>query len=265
MGHAAMSRVEQLAPEQRQDEILALLQAQRRVSALALAERFGVSEDSIRRDLRQLALQGLCRRVYGGALLPAPQAASLAQRRDIAGERKHSLGRLAAALVQPGQSLLIDAGSTNLEIAAALPERAGITVVTNAPDVAGVALGREGVQVLLLGGRLDPRAGGAVGAMTLEQLRMIRADLCFPGICALDVDSGIWAMDPEEAAVKRAMIACSNATVAVITAEKLATQGSWRVAEFEQVDHVVVDALVTAAQAGELRARGVHLHQVPAG
>jgi len=260
-----MTRVEQLAPEQRQDEILALLQAQRRVSAWELAERFGVSEDSIRRDLRQLALQGRCRRVYGGALPAAAPAGTLDERRDVAGERKPQLGRLAAALVQPRQTVLIDAGTTNLAIAAALPEHAGITVVTNAPEVARAAAARAGVEVQLLGGRLDPRAGGAVGAVTLEQLRMIRADLCFPGICGLDIDSGIWAMDPEEAAVKRAMIACSNATVAVVTAEKLGTQGSWRVGGFEQVDHVVVDALVTPAQAEELRARGICLHQPDAG
>jgi DeoR/GlpR family transcriptional regulator of sugar metabolism len=235
-------------PRERQGLIVERLRRDGRVIAAGLAAEFHVSEDSIRRDLRELAAAGHCKRVYGGALRTGTFA-PLQQRDAEHVARKQALARAAAALVAPGQILFIDAGSTNTQIAAALPERHGLTVVTNAPNVANALLGRDGFDVILLGGTLHHHIGGAIGAQTVAQVRGIRADLCFPGICAVDARTGLWTFDAEENVLKQAMIQASGETVLVATAEKLQAAATHLTAPLG-----VASTLVTEAAAGGLLA-----------
>lgn len=248
-------------PQERQQWIVQRLRSHGRVVAAELAAEFEVSEDSIRRDLRELAGQGLCKRVYGGAL-PLPVAVSpLKQRRVEHTARKQALARKAATLVRQGQVLLIDAGSTNAAIAAALPERCGLTVVTNAPDVVLALLDREGFEIQLIGGRVDPRIGGAVGAQAVKELQRVRADLCFPGACALDVEGGLWSFDSEESLFKRAMVEVSGETAVVVTSDKLGTVATHRVAGLAEVQHLVVEHDVDKATRNAYAARDVAVHR----
>ncbi|MBD9367736.1 DeoR/GlpR family DNA-binding transcription regulator [Xanthomonas sp. XNM01] len=252
-------------PQERQQAILALLREHGRVVAADLAERFGVSEDSIRRDLRELAARGLCQRVYGGALKPSASPRALAARRELDSDAKRALAAAAAGLVQPGQVLLIDAGSTNACIAAALPEGRSLTVLTNAPDIAGLLLVREGIEVVLIGGRLDPQTGATVGAQALEQVQRVRADLCFPGACAIDTDGTLWANNAEEAVFKRAMVQASTETVVVATADKLAAHATHQVAAAAAVSRLVTGADAPTALLRRLRASGIEILKVPIG
>lgn len=247
----------EMLPQERQQRILQRLRSHGRVVAAELAAEFAVSEDSLRRDLRELAAQGLCRRVYGGALPVSVPATSLKQRRAEHAGRKLALARKAVELVGEGQVLLIDAGSTNAAIAAALPERMGLTVVTNAPDIALALYEREGFEILLLGGRIDPRVGGAVGAQTLQELRRIRADVCFPGACAIDADTGLWGFDSEESLLKRAMVEVSGETVVVATSDKLGARATHRIVGVEGVGHLVVEHDAGRAVRAAFAARGV--------
>jgi DeoR/GlpR family transcriptional regulator of sugar metabolism len=251
-------------PEERQQRILTRLRNEGRVVAVELAEAFEVSEDSIRRDLRELAAQGLCKRVYGGALLPAVTLTPLKQRRVEHSARKQALARKAVSLVRPGQTLLIDAGTTNSAIAAALPSAAHITVITNAPHIAQLLLDREGFEVLLIGGRVDPSIGGTVGGQALEQVRRLRADLCFPGACAIDVAHGLWGFDSEETLFKRAMIEASDETVVVATDDKLGVVASHQVIELARVQHLVVEHSADRATRAAFTAHGVAVHRAEA-
>ena len=251
-------------PQERQQWILQRLRSHGRVVAVELAAEFEVSEDSIRRDLRELAAQGLCKRVYGGALPMPVVVQPLKQRRVEHTARKQALARKAATLVREGQVLLIDAGSTNAAIAAALPERRGLTVVTNAPDVALALLDREGFAIQLIGGRVDPRIGGTVGAQAVQELQRIRADLCFPGACALDVEGGLWGFDGEESLFKRAMVEASGETVVVATRDKLGTVATHRVAGLAEVQHLVVEHDVDKATRNAYAACGVAVHRADA-
>jgi DeoR/GlpR family transcriptional regulator of sugar metabolism len=251
-------------PEERQQHILAKLRNDGRVVATELATAFAVSEDSIRRDLRELAAQGLCKRVYGGALLPAAPLTPLKQRRGEHSARKLMLARKAISLVRPGQTLIIDAGTTNAAIAAALPVDAGLIVITNAPHIAQLLLDREGFDVLLIGGRIDPSIGGTVGAQAVEQVRRVRADLCFPGACAIDVAHGLWGVDSEEALFKRAMIDASDETVVVATDDKLGAVASHRVAELPRVQHLVVEHSADRATRSAFATHGVAVHRADA-
>lgn len=258
---ARPTRPGELLPQERQREILQRLRSRGRVMAAELAAELAASEDSIRRDLRELAAQGLCRRVYGGALPLSAAVAPLKQRRGEQVGRKLALARKAASLVREGQVLLIDAGSTNAAIAAALPERMGLTVVTNAPDIALALIEREGFEILLLGGRIDPHIGGAVGAQTLQELQRVRADLCFPGACAIDAGTGLWGFDSEESLLKRAMVEASGETVVVATSDKLGMLATHRIAALDEVQHLVVEHAVGRQARAAFSARGLRVHR----
>lgn len=248
-------------PQERQQWILDRLRSHGRVVAAELAELFKVSEDSIRRDLRELAARGLCKRVYGGALPLSAASTPLKQRRTEASGRKQALARKAVTLVRHGQILLIDAGSTNAAIAAALPANFGLTVVTNAPEIARILIDREGFQILLIGGRIDPKIGAAIGAQAIQEIARVRADLCFPGACAIDATHGLWGFDSEETLLKRAMIEASGETVVAVTGEKLGTAATHRVASISEVQHLVVEHAVDRATRSAFSAQGVAVHR----
>lgn len=254
----------EMLPQERQQWILDRLRQSGRVVAVELATEFAVSEDSVRRDLRELAAQGLCKRVYGGALPLSAVVAPLKQRRQEHAGRKLALGRKAATLVRQGQVLLIDAGSTNAAIAAALPRDFGLTVVTNAPDIAQILLEREGFEILLIGGRIDARIGAAVGAQAVREIQRVRADICFPGACAVDAIGGLWGFDSEEVLLKRAMVEASGETVVVATSDKLGTVATHRVAGIGEVQHLVVEHDAGRALRAAFGARGVIVHRADA-
>lgn len=249
-------------PAERAQQILHELRQQGRVVAAELARRYAVSEDSIRRDLRELAAQGLCQRVYGGAVLPAPKALPLRERMTQDRADKDELAARVCTLLQPGQVLLIDAGSTNLAIAQQLPGHLGLTVITNAPQIATAAAWQEGTVVQLIGGRLAS-GGGAVGAEAQAQVQRLRADVYLPGPCAVDGDTGVWAMDAEEATLKRAMVACSSRVIVAATCEKLGARGTWQIASLDEIDDLVLTTTAPPALAARFRAAGIAVHPTP--
>jgi DeoR/GlpR family transcriptional regulator of sugar metabolism len=246
-------------PRERQDRIVERLRKHGRVIAADLAVEFRVSEDSIRRDLRDLAARGACKRVYGGALLVSHEA-PLAERRGEQVEHKRALAKVAASLVSRKQILFIDVGSTNLALAAALPDRHALTVVTNAPDIALAVLGRPGFEVLMVGGRIHPQIGGAIGLLALRQIQGIRADLCFPGVCAADAETGLWTYDTEEVELKRAMIEASGETVLIATHDKLLRAATHLTAPASSIGHLVTDRGLDAKLRAAWRAAGVTVH-----
>jgi DeoR/GlpR family transcriptional regulator of sugar metabolism len=257
----SVSAVGDALPGERQREILRRLSEHGRVLAAELALEFAVSEDSIRRDLRELAALGLCRRVYGGALAIGPDLSPLSVRQHHQTASKQQLARAAAALVRAHQTLLIDAGSTNSAIATALPEGLGLTVVTTAPDIAQRLLERSGFEILLIGGRLDKRTGGAVGTQTAQDLGRIRADLCFPGTCAVDPQTGVWGIDSEESLIKRIMIEQSGATAIVVTADKFGAAAGHHIAHIAQIDYLVVEHDVDATLCAAFAAQSVSVQR----
>ena len=244
-------------PDERQQIILERLSRRERVLAGDLAREFRTSEDTIRRDLRELAAAGKCRRVYGGALPLSPASGSLAARHAEAPERKAALGRAAAVLVRSGQVVFIDAGSTNAAIARALPDGLGIVVATNAPDIAADLVGRAGVELIVIGGRVDPRSGAALGARALRDAREIRVDLAFLGACAVDAEAGVAAFDAEEAEFKRLIAEGAKAVAAAVTTDKLGTAAPFAVAPASRLTHLVVEADAPESDVASLRAAGV--------
>ena len=243
-----------LFPDERQALILERLRTHGRVSAPALAQELMTSEHTIRRHLHDLAAAGHCKRVYGGALLTPPGPASASARQGQDAGRKARLGAAAATLVQAGMTVLIDAGSTNAAIAGALPERFGLTVISNAPAICARLGERPGFRIILIGGRFSADGGAAVGATALLQVQQIRADLCFLGACAFDPQGGATAYDSEEAELKRAMVKASGRLAIALTSEKLMATAPFFVAPAAAVDELVVEPDLPEAWRAGLRA-----------
>lgn len=262
----AMPEEAGILPRERQQAILDRLRRDGRVVAADLALEYRTSEDTIRRDLRELAAAGLCQRVYGGALLVSPASAPAADRRDQAVARKAALGRMLATLVRPGQFVFIDAGSTNLAAARALRPGIGITVATHDPAIAASLVGRPGIELIMLGGRIDPQSGAALGAKALQAAMEMRPDLLLLGTCALDAAFGLGAFGIDDAEMKRLLVKGAGAVAAAVTGEKLGTAAPHAVAPADALSDLVVEADAPEAALQPLRARGLRIHRAdPAG
>ena len=236
-----------LLPEERRRRILEKLAAEGRVFAADLCRFLRVSEDTIRRDLKDLDEAGRLRKVHGGALARAQEAQAHGERERVNPEQKRALAQVAAARVRPGQVLLLDGGTTLLEVARALPRELRATVLTVSPLVSLALAEHPGLEVHLLGGRLHPRALTTVGAQTLETLSRVRADLCLLGVCGLHAEAGITSAFAEEAVIKRTMIQNAAETVAVVTADKLGTVSPFGVAPAARLAALVTEAAVPEA------------------
>jgi DeoR/GlpR family transcriptional regulator of sugar metabolism len=238
--------VDGLLPDERERLILERLRTQGRVLASELAAELNTSEHTVRRHLRDLADAGHCKRVYGGALLVSPADRAASQRITEAVERKQRLAVCAASIVRPRQVILLDAGSTNVAIAEALPDHADLTVITNSPEACLRLLDRPGFDVILVGGRVGKDVAGAVGSIALLQIQQIKADLCFLGACALDPEEGIAAFEAEDAELKRAMVKASGLVAIAMTSEKLMTAAPFVIAPASAIDYLIVEADLSA-------------------
>lgn len=224
---------------ERRQFILEILRRDKKVLSSELSAVLKVSEDTIRRDLRELAESGLLQRVHGGALLTSPATASYTDRQKQAPEEKEAIARTAAKLVRPGQVVILDGGTTTLQVARHLPLDLQATIVTNSPPIAIALAEHPNIEVVMLGGQLYKKALVNVGAATVEALRLIRADLCLLGVCSLHPEAGISVPNLNEAYVKRAMISRSAEVVGLATAAKLDTAASYVVESIQALTYLV--------------------------
>ena len=243
----------------RRDIIAARLAEGHEVNATALAHEFSVSEDAIRRDLRALAAEGRCRRVYGGALplLPvSPASTPLMQRIGEEQQRKAALGQAAASLVQRGECVFLDSGSSNLAIVGFLPREYGLTVATNAVQIAVAVLARADLQLVMVGGMVDSATGGCIDAQAVEQVRLLNIDRCFLGACAVSAASGIGAFNPADAMFKRVLLAASAQVAVLATTDKLETRAPHRVGAMADIAQLIVEHDAPAASLAALARAG---------
>jgi DeoR/GlpR family transcriptional regulator of sugar metabolism len=226
---------------ERRDEILARLRRDGRVVVAELVSGLSVSEDTVRRDLQELAGLGLLNRVHGGALPAAPQVLPFERRLEVAPQAKVALAEAALPLLESARTLVIDGGTTAVEVARRLPSAWSGVVVTNAPPVAAALAAHRRGEVVLVGGRLLKDEQVAVGPVAVDAFRALRADVCVLGICAFHPEVGATAVSSEEAQVKREMVACSTTVVALATQDKLHTSYPWVVAPIQEIDHLITD------------------------
>jgi len=234
-----------LLTEERRKQLLLHLQRDGRVIAADLSQVFGVSDDTIRRDLDALAEQGQLQRVHGGAIRRPAVNHNYQTRQSESSAAKEGIARLAATLIQPGDVAIFDGGTTSLAIAQHLPERLAATVITTSPHVAVALANHNNIEVILIGGRMYRYAMVAVGAETVAALQRIHADICIVGVLAIHHEVGLSVIDYEESLTKQAMITAATRVVAPVTIEKLSTIAPFAVAPLTSITHLVTEAAVT--------------------
>ncbi len=226
---------------QRKQLILDRLRSNGQVIAKDVSQEWGVSEDTIRRDLRELAQEGLLQRVHGGALPASPANANFAGRQRLATDGKVAIGRAAARMIQPGQVVILDGGTTAVQVARHLAPDLHATVVTHSPTIAVELVEHPTVEVVLLGGRLFKHSVVAVGAATVEAISRIRADTYFMGVTGIHPEAGLSTGDLEEAYIKRALSASAAETIVLASAEKLNAASSYVIAPLSEISGMIVE------------------------
>lgn len=241
---------------ERQDFLLDRLARDGKLVARDLAAELGISEDSVRRDLRELSAAGLAQRVYGGALPVSPAIGSLAARQSISVDGKQRVAAIAAAMIQPGMTVILDGGTTALAVVAALPAGLEATIVTHSPVVASALIGSS-LDVYLIGGRLFHHSGVTSGAAAAEAVAGVNADLFLLGVTGVHQDAGLTTGDPDEAAMKRLLSRRSSETWVLASAEKVGAASPFTVVDLAEVAGILTDAAASNPTIVALDAAGV--------
>lgn len=231
-------------PKDRRAAIAALIGQEGETSVEALAHRFDVSVETIRRDLARLDDSGLVRKVHGGARPAQLLTEESYQQRMAEGRAAKSLiAQKLANEIQPHDTLFIDTGTTTVAAAAALARTPGLTVVTNSLDVAE-AFERPGggARVYLLGGVFAPGNRQTVGPMAIEQANQFQADHAVLTVAALDPEGGAMDADAAEAQLARAMLRRAQHVIVLATRTKLRQRAAYRVCELDEIDLLITDA-----------------------
>lgn len=246
-------------PEQRRQHILELLATHGKVIATELSVALGVSEDTVRRDLKELDNAGLLCRVHGGALPSTIVAQSYSQRRLMPTESRQSLVAAVTPLLKDGQMVFMDSGTTLELLARHLPQDRRLTVVTASPPVMMALQDHTQIEVIMLGGKLNKTTMSAVGGEVLEALGKIRFDLCLLGVCGIHPQLGVMASDYDEAQVKRLAITQAKEVVALGTADKLEATAPFKIADVEALAYLLTDAQATDQMLERYRLAGVNV------
>ena len=248
--------------QERHTRILALLSERQRLTTEMFAAELGVSKETVRRDLIELEQHGKLSRVHGGAIPNDPKnalpEASYRERARMQRSEKQAIARAAAALIEPGQTCFIDAGSTTHALAQALAEAAphGVRVITNSFDVALSLNGRPEIEVHQLGGQLDKDMPATYGEFTVAEIARLHVDLALISPTALCPQRGAMDYAWHEAGVARAMIAHARSCVLLADASKLGASSRMQVCAPAAVDILVTDGSADAEVLQALRDAG---------
>ncbi|MBV4366779.1 DeoR/GlpR family DNA-binding transcription regulator [Erwinia phyllosphaerae] len=226
---------------QRKQAILDILAREKQVMSSELSQRFAISEDSVRRDLRELAAEGLLQRVHGGALPVSSAIATFETRKNLQISSKQSVAQKAVRLIQPGQVVIIDGGTTTGELIKLLPDNLPFTVVTHSPGIAVGLVNLPLVDVIIIGGQLYKHSVVTVGAAMTESIRRINADLFFMGVTGVHKSAGFTTGNYEEACVKRALSERAAETVVMASQEKINSASAFAIGELALASTLVVD------------------------
>ncbi|MGO4679988.1 DeoR/GlpR family DNA-binding transcription regulator [Microbacterium sp. 2MCAF23] len=242
----------------RKEMLLERLHRDGRIVAKDVAAELGLSEDSIRRDLRELDAAGLAVRVYGGALPASPAVVDYGRRAVVAPDSKARVAATAAALIGPGMTVILDGGTTTLAMVAEIPTALPCTIITHSPTIAAALLDHA-ADVFLIGGQLFKHSAVACGAAAVEAAQRISADLFFLGVTGVHPTAGLTTGDADEAAMKRALASRAAETYVLASEDKIGTASRYGVLSLDEIAGVVADADPADPTLRDLAAAGVRL------
>ncbi len=249
-----------LTSKQRHDDILEEILALGQVEVKRLAQKFGVSDATVRRDLRVLSDEGQIELSYGGATLPRPSDFSFLSKAVRNVEAKRVIGRLAADLIAENEQICVDSGTTCFELCRHLKRRRGLLVIANSARLA-VELGAvPEIRVLMLGGQYRPDRMDFVGPLATATIEQLRGYLAFIGADGLSMDFGVSASDIESSHLYRQVIRNARETVLLVDHSKFHTPSLFKICELADISRVVTDVEPPPDWLEFLNAQGVALY-----
>ena len=245
--------------EERRRQIVEMLHREGRVLVRHLARHFQTSEITIRKDLEFLDTQGVVQRTHGGAL-PLQSGAlvdpTLREKENLHREEKMRIARAAAEMVEEGQSVLLDSGTTTTAIARALKDTKKLVIITNAINIAAEVAGTD-IEVILTGGVLRKNSFSLVGPVAELALRQLSADILFLGVDGFDTKAGLFTPNVFEAQVNRIMVEISRRTVAVCDSSKFGRRSLCNIMPLGRLDQVITDKNIGKQDLQMLRDAGI--------
>ena len=248
----------------RQPEILEIARREGKVTVESLAERFGVTLQTIRRDLTELADAGRLERVHGGAIPPSGTSnIGYEDRRGLNAEAKHAIARACAEAIPEEASVFLNIGTSTEAVAGELLRHRNLLVVTNNMNVANILAQNPDCEVIVTGGTLRRSDGGLVGSLTVQTIRQFKFDVAVIGCSALDQDGDILDYDIQEVGVSQTIIQQSRKTLLVADHSKFQRSAPARIASLADIETFFTDRTLPADLASRCREWGTGVVAVP--
>lgn len=227
--------------EERLDFIIKKLKNDQRVLLNELSDELGISEDTVRRDIEFLAKNRMLTKVRGGAIPHSPNTHNFKDRITVDGNEKEIIAKKALTLIQPGQTILLDGGTTTYTLASLLPASIPLTVITNNVPAAALLADHSTIDVIMLGGRILRESQVSAGAEAMRMLQNLHVDICFIGVCSLHDEIGVTSIDYFETETKRAMALTADRIIAVTKHDKIGTAEPYKVCDISMVNTIITE------------------------
>lgn len=246
---------------ERRTKILELLEKQGQVAVADLSRRFKTSEVTIRNDLKDLHDRGLIRRAHGGAIKVASVSIdpSLQIKAEMHAEDKRRIGAAAAALINDGDSIILDSGTTTQQIARQIKNKKDLTVITNGLNIAMELFGAKDIQLIFLGGVIRQNSLSAVGHFAVDILAQLSADKLFLAVDACDIEFGLSTPNVEESQVNQAMARIAKQKILVADSSKFGKRSLSRIVPLDEIDIVITDRVLPVEAQAQLRSHELEL------
>lgn len=244
----------------RQNEIIALLNQQDRVEVEELSQRFGVSLQTVRADLRDLSARGALSRVHGGAVrISSAASQGYADRRRLNAGGKQAMALMAAELIPDNCSISLNIGTSTEQVARALSGHSGLTVLSNNINIINMMMGGQAKDLILAGGSVRQSDGAIVGEDAVAFIARYKVDFAVIGASALDADGAVMDHDPREVSVARAILKNARQRVLVCDGSKFKRSAPVRICDLSDLDVVITDGPVPAEFADAAQAAGTRI------
>lgn len=227
--------------EERHQYIIDRINKDNRIYVTDLSEELGVSDDTLRRDLVELENLGLLTKVHGGAIAKSGISIKFAERLNTATLIKQEIAAKLVPLFKEGDVILIDGGTSNLEVARQIPKDKNFTIYTNCLPIANELSNYPKVDLILLGGKVFPSSQVTVGISVFQMIQSIFPDWVIIGVSDIHPQKGLTTSDREEAIIKRSMLKQGAKRVVLATAAKLDTARNYHVASLAEIDYIVTE------------------------
>jgi DeoR/GlpR family transcriptional regulator of sugar metabolism len=260
-GSAPEPPLDGMMAEERRTYILQLVRTAGRVKVKELAKQFNTSAVTIRNDLNELHQHGLVMRSHGGAVLTDTilRESPVHERLKTHSDEKRRIGAMAATLINDGETIILDSGTTTLEIARQIKKKQGLQIITNGVNIAAELLDARHAQVFIVGGTVRGESASVCGRFTEEMIQQFAADKMFLSGAGCDLDFGVSGANLEETMVNRAMLRISREIILVADASKFSKRSMSRIARFSEIDIVISDTSLGDELQVKLRSMGCNL------